>query len=166
MKAITLRQPWASLVAVGAKRIKTSKQQTSYRGPLAIYASTVLPGGIFRAKRPMPEPFASPLREAGHANERGDVILSYLPRGSVIATCTLVDICAICAIPHSDDVGYAQPVVEDGATIGRIIAVQEPERTFDDYTPGRWAWLLADVQPLDPPVPAEGGQKSLWDWDG
>jgi hypothetical protein len=36
MKALTLIQPWASLVAIGAKRVETRGWRTSYRGPLAI----------------------------------------------------------------------------------------------------------------------------------
>lgn len=39
MKALSLTQPWASLVAVGAKRIETRSWRTSYRGPLAIHAA-------------------------------------------------------------------------------------------------------------------------------
>ena len=38
MKALTLTQPWATLVAMGAKRIETRSWTTNYRGPLAIHA--------------------------------------------------------------------------------------------------------------------------------
>jgi hypothetical protein len=165
MKAITLQQPWASLVAVGAKHIETRAWHTRYRGPLAIHAGQALPSGNFRAWRRMQEPFASPLRAAGYINNHGHVDLTLLPRGRIVATCTLVDVCVICAIPNTEIVGYAQPIVADGATIGQITPVQEPERTFGNYTPGRWAWLLADIQRVDPPVPARGRQ-GLWNWEG
>ena len=39
MKAITLYQPWASLVALGEKRIETRGWATKYRGPLLIHSS-------------------------------------------------------------------------------------------------------------------------------
>lgn len=39
MKALTLWQPWASLVALGVKTIETRSWSTSHRGPLAIHAS-------------------------------------------------------------------------------------------------------------------------------
>lgn len=39
MKALTLWEPWASLIALGVKRIETRSWQTSYRGPLAIHAA-------------------------------------------------------------------------------------------------------------------------------
>lgn len=38
-KILTLSQPYASLVALGAKRIETRSWRTSYRGPLAIHAA-------------------------------------------------------------------------------------------------------------------------------
>ena len=38
MKALTLYQPWATLVAIGAKKIETRSWSTPYRGPLAIHA--------------------------------------------------------------------------------------------------------------------------------
>jgi hypothetical protein len=39
MKAISLYQPWATLVAIGAKKIETRSWGTRYRGPLAIHAA-------------------------------------------------------------------------------------------------------------------------------
>ena len=38
MKALTLYQPYASLIAVGAKTIETRSWGTSYRGGLLIHA--------------------------------------------------------------------------------------------------------------------------------
>ena len=39
IKAISLWQPWASLIALGGKKIETRSWPTKYRGPLAIHAS-------------------------------------------------------------------------------------------------------------------------------
>ncbi|MXY46612.1 MAG: ASCH domain-containing protein [Chloroflexi bacterium] len=39
MKALSLRQPWASLIADGRKTIETRTWRTRYRGALAIHAS-------------------------------------------------------------------------------------------------------------------------------
>jgi len=38
MKAITLEQPLASLISIGAKTIETRPWSTDYRGPLAIHS--------------------------------------------------------------------------------------------------------------------------------
>ena len=39
IKALSLWQPWASLVAIGAKSIETRHWSTHYRGPIAIHAA-------------------------------------------------------------------------------------------------------------------------------
>lgn len=39
MRAISLWQPWASLIADGRKRYETRHWSTNYRGPLAIHAA-------------------------------------------------------------------------------------------------------------------------------
>ena len=39
MKALSLRQPWASMIADGRKTIETRTWRTRYRGPIAIHAS-------------------------------------------------------------------------------------------------------------------------------
>lgn len=39
MKVITLWEPWASLIAVGAKKIETRSWNTNYRGRIAIHAA-------------------------------------------------------------------------------------------------------------------------------
>lgn len=37
MRILTLTQPWASLIAIGAKTLETRSWRTGYRGPLAIH---------------------------------------------------------------------------------------------------------------------------------
>jgi hypothetical protein len=39
MRAISLWQPWASLIPLGAKKIETRSWSTKYRGPLLIHAA-------------------------------------------------------------------------------------------------------------------------------
>lgn len=55
--ALSVRQPWASLIASGAKTIETRTWYTHHRGPLLICASAGPPLGRFRPLcRPLPEP--------------------------------------------------------------------------------------------------------------
>jgi len=42
MKAITICQPWAEMIARGVKRIENRTWPTAYRGPLAIHAGKSL----------------------------------------------------------------------------------------------------------------------------
>lgn len=51
MRALSIRQPWASLIARGVKTIETRTWSTRYRGPLLILASKSprvddLPAGV------------------------------------------------------------------------------------------------------------------------
>jgi hypothetical protein len=43
MKLLSIRQPWASLVALGYKSYETRDWSTSYRGPVIIHASGNFP---------------------------------------------------------------------------------------------------------------------------
>lgn len=77
MKALTLTQPWATLMALGAKRIETRSWSTRYRGPVAIHAAKWFP----RYARE----FAEVERTLGRLPGR-------LPLGAVVATARLVDV--------------------------------------------------------------------------
>lgn len=146
MKAISLTQPWATLAAINAKRIETRGWKTDYRGPLAIHAAKGWTEEIVRMTM-RGEPFRSVLAAAGYP------LFSLLPRGAVIATCRLVDCRPI--TPTSKEFGVN----------GILWLLDDQERAFGDYTPGRWAWLLADMVPLPTPVPARGAL-GLWPWSG
>lgn len=58
MKALSLRQPWAWLVAAGYKTIETRTWSSKYRGPLLIHASgkwdIVAQGDFITLKRNVP----------------------------------------------------------------------------------------------------------------
>lgn len=49
MKALTIRQPWAQLIACGAKNIENRDWPTRYRGRIAIHSSAALHGSDVRA---------------------------------------------------------------------------------------------------------------------
>ena len=82
MKALTLWQPWATLVAIGAKRIETRSWSTTYRGPLAIHAARSKKGHEMYWR----EPFHNELK-AYHYHAPAE-----LPHGRIIAVCELADI--------------------------------------------------------------------------
>ncbi|CAG0947427.1 hypothetical protein ANRL1_04099 [Anaerolineae bacterium] len=148
MKAITLTQPWATLVAIGAKRIETRSWSTAYRGPLAIHAAKTFPKDardLCRDLYPGAALFSSVLIAAGYDR------IAQIPLGVVVATCELVAVKRI--IP-----GYIK-VLRD--QMGHFNS--EQEIAFGDYTPGRYAWILADVRSLDAPIPAKGAL-GLWEW--
>lgn len=154
MKAITLWQPWASLWACGAKEFETRSWATSYRGPIAIHA----------AKRPFDtDPyFDKELYPFADALGLSDIYSFHmLPYGCIIATAELVGCHRM--VRHggrgmsSDSPGWIE--TESG-----IYEPTEQELLFGDWTPGRFAWEIANVKMLETPIPAKGGQR-LWNWE-
>lgn len=141
MKAITLIQPWASLVAIGAKEYETRSWTTNYRGPIAIHASKGFPKACQELCDT--EPFRSILRRAWGTGNWEDA----LPRGMVIATAQLVDI----------------RLIGSALRTHILVSGKPSELEFGDYTTGRYAWRLADVQPLRELIPAKGAL-GLWEW--
>lgn len=138
MKAITLTQPWATLVAIGAKRLETRSWRTSYRGPLAIHAAKGFGSReefVAMCRQPL---FARALVAAGFQTPAS------LPLGAVVATCQLVNV-------------HRTEEIRD--------SLGEQERAFGGYDDGRFAWELEEVRALPVPIAARGAQQ-LWEWDG
>jgi hypothetical protein len=82
VKAISLWQPWATLIAIGAKSFETRSWKTPHRGLLAIHAS----GNTENLTIIRQAPFANVLRNAKIFNP------SELPLGSLLCLVNLVDI--------------------------------------------------------------------------
>lgn len=145
MKAVSLWQPWATLIAAGAKRVETR----SWPPPHDVLGTRV---AIHAAKGGLPlrdqaeiiglPEFAPPLREAlGLAAHTPPAAISQaLPRGAIVCTVHLA---------------RAVPITPDRAA--RLRDTNPAEFAFGDYTAGRWAWVLEDAQPLGP-LPFRGAQ--------
>lgn len=91
-----------------------------------------------------------------------------LPLGAVVATCTLVDVVPIGQVrdisPTLSPPWYWIDPRHSIAADGRYThGARSDQFDFGDFTPGRYAWLLADIVKLDEPVPARGRQ-GLWEW--
>lgn len=131
---LTLRQPWASLIALGEKRIETRDWGTSYRGMVAIHAS-----GRWHYEDVEDAVYEASFLAAW--KRRGIRAMAELPLGAVVATARLIDCVRM--------------------TPGMIAAVEPNEMHFGYFAPGRWGWLLADVRALPDPIPAKG-RLGLW----
>lgn len=167
-KVLTLTQPWASLVAIGAKRIETRSWSTSYRGPLAIHAAQGLGPvkGVWGLRSLVGnEPFFSALADiTEHTADVSlvDAIVGALPRGEIIAVCDLLG-CEVISYgwPSNQQIAY------DGKW-GRAhypYRLTDQERAFGDYSVGRYVWLLDNVRALPKPIPTKGSL-GLWNYDG
>ena len=160
MKAITLTQPYATLIAIQAKHIETRGWDTKHRGWLAIHAGmNMSPVGGERGLRTLlrlNDAICHALRDA-HPGLSNDDICTALPRGAVIAVATLVDVVRLTdASPYR----YERAVGERAVTW----ELSKDEVAMGDYRMGRYLWLLADVYPLVRPAWVKGRQ-GLWNWE-
>lgn len=142
MKALSLTQPWASLVAFGEKQVETRSWSPPYRGIIAIHASKRIPKED-REFLLEDETFTSALARHG-------VTLDDLPLGCVVATARLY-----ACIPSME----ALDLIDGDPGI-----FPENEEYFGNFAPGRFAWMFANVRPLPEPIPAKGSL-GLWEFD-
>lgn len=150
MKVLSLWQPWATLIAAGSKHIETRSWSTNYRGRLAIHAAK-------KSTRQLdelciePGPIRDALERTGHLVASADQMKLTLPVGVVVATCYLADVFPV-------DAGEQYFRIGGGALAKVTLPPPEPERSFGDYTAGRYAWLLIEVRSLPTPIPCRGAQ--------
>lgn len=147
MKAITIWQPWASLLACGAKQYETRSWATSYRGPIAIHAAKK---NVLDTLALIPAQVKDEMKK--HIEAMVGVKCENLPTGVVIATAELVNVWHIAQHP--------------GTNIPRLgdYFVSRKEAALGDWTPGRYAWELANVKVLPEPIPIKRKQ-GLWNWE-
>jgi hypothetical protein len=151
MKALTLTQPWATLIACGAKRIETRSWATDFRGRIAIHAAKGL--GPIGGKRGLyaqccEVPFRDVIADA-FKSTRGEAFdaARELPLGAIVATADLVDV-------HRIDMKLRAQV--------QAQTITPFEMDFGDYTSGRYAWFLENVRPFTEPITCNGAL-GLWD---
>ena len=136
MKAITLWQPWASLIADRKKKSETRH----WPPPRYLVGQTIAIHAGKRVERDYCEDFG--------------YLPDGIPRGAVVCYARLSGAAQVGEI---DPLGYLkfrrQP-------IGDCPAVVKVDK-FGDYSPGRWLWFLEDVQKLPAPIQARGSQ-GIW----
>ena len=133
MKAISLWQPWATLLATGAKTIETRSWTTQHRGVIAIHAGLkVFDDPLFLA-----EPFSSLLNYVAPAN---------LPHGAIVGLALLTD----CKRTTWDRKGRRDGWIEQLSAI---------EYALGDFGPNRFGWFMSDAKPLARPIPCRGNRR-------
>lgn len=158
MKAITIWQPYASLLAQREKLYETRGWATNYRGPIAIHAAAKDPRTLPKELREALGPYVENMDE--------------LPRGAVIATADLVNVWHIVYHPGTDvDVAKHIPIGAESMStdkhapdFGDYFVPTEKEMALGYWVPGNYAWELQNVRILPEPIPARGKQ-GLWDWE-
>lgn len=166
MKALTIWQPWASLIACGVKRYETRSWPTKYRGSIAIHAAMKNPLSVSLSGDCMGVLIDEMM------NTRRLPLWEQMPRGVVIATAELVNVWHIVYHPGPNvdkarhiDIG-AESMTEDkhDPNFGDYFVPTDKEIILGDWTPGRYAWELANVKILPEPIPVKGKQ-GLWTFE-
>lgn len=166
VKAITILQPYASLILAGVKHYETRSWDTPYRGRIAIHSGKGKPyecGAEFydRASRLL-----------------GGREMEELPKGQVIAIATLNE---IYRVTSNGQYGTPQEEkwMESGAALNpdgtpkrdkdghRIGWMEKPmpdeqEQYFGHFGVGFYAWELTDITPLPRPITYRGNQR-IWE---
>ena len=153
MKAVTLHQPWASLVRDGHKTIETR----SWPAPKALLGQRI---AIHAGKRPIdvddwPDELYDEICEI--YPDWIDGPRERFPLGVIVATAVLA---RAAQVVHLED-DFEPPIA--------YFALGSPPKfvrtdEFGDFSEGRWLWMLRDIEPFEPPVPARGSQ-GLWEWE-
>lgn len=156
LKIITLWEPWATMLAIGAKTIETRHWSTDYRGEVVIHSAK---GGLTQAelyRTCAEEPFLSVLKGAGilEAGMSPRQVAAAFPRGKIIAVGNLVEC-------HPTESEICVPGVFDE----RPDLDTEQEREFGDYSPGRYGLVFEDVSMLHENIPFKSRQGKLLDLD-
>lgn len=149
MRALTLWEPWATLIALGAKRYETRGWATPYRGELAVHAAN----RFSEAQRDIAtsEPVITDALCRGLKCRRWEIVRRLRESlGHVIAVVRVVD----CEETRSI-IPRAQRA-EDGAA-----EMWWEEFKMGDWRPGRHAWRMSRPKRLQQPVPCRGYQR-IW----
>jgi len=143
VKAISLWEPWASLIRTGAKTYETRSWSTSYRGRLLICAAK---GGLsridlfgFLSHWQFQAGLAPLVGRSLDLEATKDWCISdkHLNFGKAVAIVELLD-CKPTGTMTLDEIGQDAP--------------------FGDFTPGRFAWKLNIVRKDFKPFPIRGSQ--------
>ena len=144
IKALTLWQPWASLMALEEKKIETRSWATNHRGLLAIHSAKRKLGG-------------SEKKLIGHANLALGINIDYhIPFGQVVCVVNLID-----CVRTQLAVGGAR--ADFFETHGA-----KNETVFGDYSLNRYAWITEMVYVVPDVVKLRfeaSGKQGLWDWE-
>lgn len=132
--AITLTQPWASLMAFAKKLVETRGRRTNHRGWIAIHAAKSFPDDCQRLCHD-PAHFWPALHEARVGYPEN------LPVGEVIAVTRITD---------------CQRTENIRATL------TARELAFGDYSDGRFGYVTDGLRMLKRPIPMRGFQSIPW----
>ena len=139
----SLLQPWASLMALGAKHIETRSWYTKYRGDVAIASS----------KRWNTEDLELAIADDAMIrvwNKNGIRQMRELPLGAILSVQKLVACVPTETVTALDARRGSAPL-----TVAGVIC-DDDELCFGNFAPRRWAWIYESPRRLESPIPVKG----------
>ncbi len=149
MKALTLYQPWASLIAEGPKTVETR----SWPAPISVIGQRIAIHAGKRQVRITGE--NDPELHRAITLAHGPQWQKNLPLGAVVATAKLTGCFRV--------TGWNRDGKLDLEGFGTGAESIVPD-LFGDFRVERWLWVLEEIEKLDPPEPATG-RRMLWEWE-
>lgn len=162
MRALTLWQPWASLVATGHKRFETRSWGTHYRGTLLIHAAARKPPSTMyktdKAGNIVGPPELGPKFVEAAIQSLGVSDFERLPLGALVAMGELVGIARVEEHPGTQPLHIIAP-----AYLGtrNAMAGAAHELLFGDWNVGRHIWQIEGIVRFANPIPCRGA-RGLW----
>jgi hypothetical protein len=153
MKALTIWQPWASLIMVGAKPLEfRPKSYLRYINSPAVNERIGIHAGM-RTVRP------SEIEDLLRRLDDKDNITGLLPdlARPLLERVRAAHKCRL--LPLGAMLGTA--VIGKPRNAGTIFAVLPEDSDRGDFN---WAWPMQDVKPFDAPIPVKGAQ-GFWRWE-
>lgn len=142
VKCLSLWQPWATLVAIGAKQYETRSWSTSYRGPLVIHAAKT-DKSLYMSSWP---------HFRLHLKDRNITRLEQFPLGAALCLVELVDVVRTETVV--DGLSAAERAFGDFSP-GRFAWEIACVRRFPEPIPMRGAQGLFEVEIPDIAVSAQ-----------
>lgn len=163
MKCLSLWQPWTSLLAHGLKRAETRGWPIRHRGPLLIHAAKTWNRELETICDT--EPFAAAL-EANIATSETWRPRTGLPFGCIVGSVEITECIATTRVGRWEQ-DSREPMVDYffdnfgimGPADGKpFLFVSDTERSFGDYSPGRFAFLCTNPVAFATPITYRGAQ--------
>ncbi|HMR18065.1 MAG TPA: HigA family addiction module antitoxin [Sphingobacterium sp.] len=141
MKALSIKQPWASLIAHGIKDIENRTWRTNYRGRIYIHVSAPKKFNVQMTDEQTIA--ATPVMKTAFEGT--------MPFGAIIGEVDIVD----CVINHPSI--WAEKMETDVCPDTRISILRRGQKYI-------WNWVLANPVLYDEPIINVKGKLSLWEF--
>lgn len=150
MKALTIWQPWASLVMIGAKPYEFRRWDYRESAPKLEGQRIVIHAGARPVKLPEVEDIIARMEDR-LSSLRAEIAMPLLERLRAAHKCRgVVELSA----------GLGTAVLGKPKSVSALFSSPADSDRIDHHM---WAWPLTDIQAFGAPIPARGAQ-GFWNW--